>query len=282
MNDSLINHCYEKKISIEEIQKNKYFLQFDTIEEILNELILKMRMTKPTLSAGKNKINLIISLSSSKFKDINLDLEEKIKNNDDKFQEIYEIVSQVKEENIKLKEEVEILKEEIKILKEFKERIEQKEKEKEEGIKRLFDSKILRNDKLLNSKIKNWINPNTKIKTELKYRLSRDGPDFKTFHKLCDGISPNLILIQSENNCRFGGFTYQSWEKKDLIKKDNESFLFSLDYNRKFTQTYKDFDAIFCYSSKGPWFYGGDIGFSGNDMTQCQSSETLFRWKRIS
>lgn len=130
MNDSLINHCYEKKISIEEIQKNKYFLQFDTIEEILNELILKMRMTKPTLSAGKNKINLIISLSSSKFKDINLDLEEKIKNNDDKFQEIYEIVSQVKEENIKLKEEVETLKEEIKILKEFQERIEQKEKKK--------------------------------------------------------------------------------------------------------------------------------------------------------
>lgn len=87
-------------------------------------------MTKPTLSAGKNKINLIISLSSSKFKDINLDLEEKIKNNDDKFQEIYEIVSQVKEENFKLKEEVETLKEEIKILKEFQERIEQKEKKK--------------------------------------------------------------------------------------------------------------------------------------------------------
>ena len=132
MNDSLINHFYEKNISIEEIQKNKYFLQFDTIEEILNELILKMRISKPTLIVEKNKINLIISLSSSKFKDINLCLEEKIKNGEDKFQEIYQIVSHLKEENIQLKEEVKTLKEEIKILKEFKNRIEQKEKEKEE------------------------------------------------------------------------------------------------------------------------------------------------------
>ena len=271
MNDSLINHFYEKKFSIEEIHKNKYFLQFDTIEEILNELILKMRMTKPTLIIEKNKINLIISLSSSKFKDINLCLDEKIKNNEDKFQEIYEIVSQLKKENIQLKEEVNTLKEEIKILKEFKNRIEQKEKEKEEEIKGLFDSKILGKDKLLNSKIKNWINSNKKIKAELKYRLSRDGSDFDTFHNLCDGISPNLILIQSENNCRFGGFTYQSWEKKDLQKKDNESFLFSLDYNKKYPQKHKDYNAIYCYSSKGPWFYGGDIGFYGNNMTQCES-----------
>ena len=25
------------------------------------------------------------------------------------------------------------------------------------------------------------------------------------------------------------------------------------------------------FSSYGPWFYGGDIGFYGNNMTQCES-----------
>ena len=56
MNDSLINHCYEKKISIEEIQKNKYFLQFDTIEEILNELILKWEYLNLHSVLGKIKL----------------------------------------------------------------------------------------------------------------------------------------------------------------------------------------------------------------------------------
>ena len=40
INDSLISHFYNSIVSMQEIQKNKYFLQFDTIDEILNELIL--------------------------------------------------------------------------------------------------------------------------------------------------------------------------------------------------------------------------------------------------
>ena len=33
--------------------------------------------------------------------------------------------------------------------------------------------------------LKNWINPNMKIKAELLYRMSRDGIEVETFHNLC-------------------------------------------------------------------------------------------------
>lgn len=47
-----------------------------------------------------------------------------------------------------------------------------------------MDSLIIDNN--YNSTIKNWINPNIKIRANLLYRLSRDGPEISTFHNLCD------------------------------------------------------------------------------------------------
>ena len=124
------------------------------------------------------------------------------------------------------------------------------------------------------NKIKEFISPNQKIKAEIKYRLTRDGNSFDTFHKLCDNISPNLLLIKDNKNNIFGGFTKVTWEKKDLTKNDPESFLFSLNKNKKYYQKHKEYETIYCYSAYGPWFYGGDIGFYSNNMSQCISNGT--------
>ena len=104
--------------------------------------------------------------------------------------------------------------------------------------------------------------------------MTRDGNSFDTFHKLCDNISPNLLLIKDNKNNIFGGFTKVTWEKKDLIKNDPESFLFSLNKNKKYYRKHKEYKTIFCYSAYGPWFYGGDIGFHSNNMSQCISNGT--------
>jgi len=104
--------------------------------------------------------------------------------------------------------------------------------------------------------------------------LTRDGNSFDTFHKLCDNISPNLLLIKDNKNNIFGGFTKVTWEKKDLTKNDPESFLFSLNKNKKYYQKHKEYETIYCYSAYGPWFYGGDIGFNRNNMSQCISYGT--------
>ena len=104
-NDSLISHFYSATLSIQDIQKNKYFLQFDSIEEILNELLLKLNSSSPVFKKENNYLNITIMLSSSKFKEVNFILYEKTKSNEDKIKEIYNIIFELKKENEIIKQE---------------------------------------------------------------------------------------------------------------------------------------------------------------------------------
>ena len=49
-----------------------------------------------------------------------------------------------------------------------------------------LDSLIIKNSGIYNTLLKNWIDPVNKVKGELLYRLSQDGPGINIFHKLCD------------------------------------------------------------------------------------------------
>ena len=72
-----------------------------------------------------------------------------------------------------------------------------------------MDSKILDNSQDKKNIIKEFISPNKKVQSELKYRLTRDGADFNTFHRLCDNISKIIFL---EDLLKFLG-------KKEIAKK---------------------------------------------------------------
>ena len=273
--NSLTTQIYYGTFSEEEIKKNKYFTEY-TLEEIFDELIAKSQMKPIEAFKENDSIKLKIFLLAIKFKDMEFILKPKSKNIEDKFKELYDIVNELKKENIELKQENLQIKEQIKLLMDFKNKIEEKEKEREREQEKKhldLDSNIL-NDAQKKNKIKEFISPNQKIKAELKYRLTRDGNSFDTFHKLCDNISPNLLLIKDNKNNIFGGFTKVTWEKKDLTKNDPESFLFSLNKNKKYYQKHKEYKTIYCYSASGPWFYGGDIGFCSNNMSQCISNGT--------
>ena len=53
-----------------------------------------------------------------------------------------------------------------------------------------------------------------------------------TFHIKCDNKNNTLVVIQSKNNERFGGFTSNFWESKtinELNKDYKNAFPFSLD-----------------------------------------------------
>ena len=274
--NSLTTQIYYGTFSEEEIKKNKYFTEY-TLEEIFDELIAKSQMKPIEAFKENDSIKLKIFLLAIKFKDMEFILKPKSKNIEDKFKELYDIVNELKKENIELKQENLQIKEQIKLLMDFKNKIEEKEieREREQEKKHLdLDSNILNDAQKKKNKIKEFISPNQKIKAELKYRLTRDGNSFDTFHKLCDNISPNLLLIKDNKNNIFGGFTKVTWEKKDLRKNDPESFLFSLNKNKKYYQKHKEYETIYCYSAYGPWFYGGDIGFNRNNMSQCISNGT--------
>ena len=60
------------------------------------------------------------------------------------------------------------------------------------------------------------------------------------FHEKCDNIPNTLVVIKSNKNRRFGGFTSEVWESDHLGKRkaDKNAFLFSLD-KKKFIQLKK-------------------------------------------
>ena len=72
--------------------------------------------------------------------------------------------------------------------------------------------------------------------TEIKllYKSSRDGDETKVCHKLCDNKKNILLLIKSNNDYIFGGYTKVGFKNKTSKNnfKDNESFLFSVNLTK--------------------------------------------------
>ena len=216
---------YENSFSIEEIKQNKFFSIYETIEEILIDLIdyISSQKIKIKENEKENSLNLIIELPSKKVKEISFNL-----------------ISKTKEEN---------------------------------NIITNLNSEIIKENINENILLKSWIEPNKKIKAELLYRLTKDGESFEIFHKLCDGQKPNLILVKSKKGFKFGGFTFENWEScnEGKWKKDNKSFLFSLNLNKRYFQKDKNTnDNIYCLNIFGPCF-SYDLAFKCKDMKKCTS-----------
>jgi len=95
-------------------------------------------------------------------------------------------------------------------------------------------------------------------KFNLLYKAFSDGDKASIFHQKCDGHPISLVLIETVEGVRFGGFTKKSWDGKNLKKKDNDAFVFSIDtglcYDIK-----KNEPAIGCYPKFGPVFFGCQI-----------------------
>ena len=99
-------------------------------------------------------------------------MNEKEKNDEEKINRLNNIIKEQKEEIYNLRKN-------INELNEFKKEMDILSKNYISNL----DSSIIDNNKY-NSTLKNWINPNMKIRANLLYKLSRDGPEISTFHKL--------------------------------------------------------------------------------------------------
>ena len=96
------------------------------------------------------------------------------------------------------------------------------------------------------------------VKFTLVYKAFDVGDRAKTFHEKCDKLKMSLVLIETDKDVRFGGFTTKSWEGNCLKKIDNNAFVFSLDNNTIF-DIIKNEPAIGCYPKYGPVFFGCQI-----------------------
>jgi len=91
-----ISNIYYCKNDIEIIKKNKYFLMFDNLNEIYDEIINLMSTNNPNLKEDSNKLLVCIPLSITKIKEIILEINEKEKSDKEKIKELYEIINKLK------------------------------------------------------------------------------------------------------------------------------------------------------------------------------------------
>ena len=151
-------------------------------------------------------------------------------------------------------------------------KIDDEKRRKEEEKKILMDSVIINNNTEDKEMIKKWINPELSFQTKLLYRLSRDGPSIFNFHSKCDAITPTLLLVESDDDNKFGGYTTASWDMfAGVYKNSSKTFLFSLKKNKKYFRksNIKYSGDIFSGEREiGPWFGIHDLYFYGT-MKDC-------------
>ena len=100
-------------------------------------------------------------------------------------------------------------------------------------------------------------------KYRLLYKATRDGDSASKFHSMCDNYSNLIVLIETADGVRFGGYTSSKFKGSSHMKKDNSAFLFSLDLKKVYKIKPEEY-AIYCYPNSGPSFSRGSLHVPDN------------------
>ena len=136
---------------------------------------------------------------------------------------------------------------------------------------------------LLQNWLDSWINkgvhdqPPIPYSTKLIFSSEKEDDKASSFHKNCDNIAPTLILIETKEGFRYGGFTTQKWEspEQSIFKNDEDAFIFSIDTEKKYDVTDPK-KSIQCSMFWGPYFgEGGAICVPDNFL---QEKNAFYQW----
>ena len=252
-NNNSIYLSYKASFTIDELHKlNKYFRQFDTIneaydfliniekiEEIINikveDKFINLKLSLPNISKAKMQIdiNFIIPVVEIKESDLIIKLCEKMEKIDileKKINYIFSILRKT-EKNFK---DYEIISKNIKNI--------------ESNIVTIEDFATVQIG------IREKLNKTIK-EAKLLYRASRDG-DSTQFHSKCDGKKNTVTFVQAKNGRKFGGFANQAFNSNNSWISDPNCFVFSLFYNECYYYNNNGY-MIYGSSSYGP-LWGGN------------------------
>ena len=104
---------------------------------------------------------------------------------------------------------------------------------------------------------------NNRIILNLLYKATSDSDSAAAFHQKCDKAESSLVLVETTEGLRFGGFTSKNWRGDCVDKKDENAFVFSLDKMKTYG-VIEDENAIGCYPNFGPIFLGCQIRIYDN------------------
>ncbi|KAJ5067912.1 pep-cterm sorting domain-containing protein [Anaeramoeba ignava] len=303
-NENLFNLTKEEIIKfIQFKQEKKEIFQFDFFQ-FLNNWI-KKRVKSLKLKKYKHKMNAKKRLFHSFFS--LFDKDSISKQDFDKLKQfdiflpnsflipfertIFEIQDKKKDKKIENKE-----KENQKMKKEIKEKWKKKvakmkptfhlfRKEFEQLQKIFADSEIIKDIEYV-KKLQEWINDNDFFsKMKKGFSAKRDGFSSQNWHKAVDGKGKTLVIIKTEDNFIFGGFTQVGWtndkskwsgiyENQDYdFIQDQNAFIFSLRNDKgdrkpekfRIQQDQEKYAIYYRLSKYGPYF-GGKKGFLNCDF----------------
>ena len=122
--------------------------------------------------------------------------------------------------------------------------------------------------------ISRWLSSEKVTKLNLLFKGPYENFNVVKFHALYDNMVPSLILIESTNGARFGGFTNDTWKGENLEKYDNTAFLFSLNYLEKYPVNPKYAKAAINASTRKFCHFGkNDLVIFGNCHQMYSKSE---------
>ena len=98
----------------------------------------------------------------------------------------------------------------------------------------------------------------SKVRFYMIYKASELDDRAKTFHEKCDNYEMTLVIVETKEGLRFGGFTTKLWDGNFVHKRDQKAFVFSLDKDKTYDIVGHD-PAIACYPKYGPIFFGCQI-----------------------
>ena len=113
-----------------------------------------------------------------------------------------------------------------------------------------------------------------KVIFNLIYKATENSDKAQVFHERCDHAKNTLVLIETSENRRFGGFTTCDWSGNQIEKNDENAFVFSLD-KMKIYDIVPGQPAIACYPNYGPIFLNcqikiNDDAFTNGGSTFCK------------
>ena len=103
-NEDIFQKVYINDYSVEKIKENKYFLQFDNLSEICNELSERIKNEKISLIENDKSIAISIPLNTTKIKDITFELNENEVKENEKMSKIISLILKQNKEIGELKQ----------------------------------------------------------------------------------------------------------------------------------------------------------------------------------
>ena len=239
--DDFFKKEYELVVSLEQLKEmNNYFKVFKDLNEVYYSLIneYKNRRISFTINESEIKIKILNIILSSEF-EIFIPRIESLTNNSEIYNILLEMQKRIKyleSENKNLKNQVEENKSRINFLENYLKIysstpvIASISSDNSHFFK---GSNIINNEKDINLLIDFF--PKKPSNTLILFNSLIHGDTIQQFHSKIANKTPTLIIIKTQKDKIFGGYTAHIWnEKNNDIFKDINAFVFSLNNRKKY------------------------------------------------